>query len=218
MRPTKYVSPAEGAPSPSLFLGWHAHMIDPSDGAAPPLWAPDSEHRMSVSATGLPLLARTALVVHPDSGHDPDLSTFEDEVSGTFPDGHSGTIAGRYFAIQPFASSDAQGNVSYSTDVDMNHNPFNGAKVVSINIAVVLRPIEIRDNGYEWFAIAGAGGVSVPGMRIDGTAAGGGSITFTATLTLPDKDKPPTLSLSYRKVLHACLQRQPAAAVCNDRG
>jgi hypothetical protein len=187
----------EGSPSPSLSLGWRADMIDESGGGAPPLWAPHTATVMSVSVEGLPPLGRTTLVVDPQIPAIPgdwDFSTFQDEVNGSFPDGDSGTITADYFAKQPFGQPTVQGSVNYFTDVVMNENPFNGASVVSITIAVQLRPIEVRDHGYEWFAIAGAGGVSVPGIRIGGTAGSGDTLTFTATLNL--KAEPPTLVLS----------------------
>jgi hypothetical protein len=175
----------------SLFLGWQATMIDPSGGGAPPLWLSGSDMVMNVAVVNLPALDRTRLVIHL-TAEAPD----QDHVQGTFPDGAAdkptGTITADYFAALRFGTATLNGNVAYHTDA--GHNQFNGASVVSIATTVNLPIIAVRDHGYEWFAIAGAGGVSVPGVRIGGTAASAGTLSFEATLKF--KDDPPTLDLA----------------------
>ena len=162
------------------------------DVSGPPLWEPDTETVMEVGVDGAPPLNRTALVVHPELTDGVwDLSKLEDEVNGSFPDGDSGTIAGHYILAQPFGRGLVQGSVDYVTDAA--ENPFNGASVVSIAIVVALRPIEIRDQGYEWFAAAGAT-IEDPAVRIGGLVGSGGRLTFTATLNL--EDDPPSFSFS----------------------
>jgi hypothetical protein len=132
-------------------------------------------------------------VIHPVI----DLVTDQDEVRGSFPDGEagkpgSGTIDGHYFASQPVGTPELNGSVNYSTSA--THNPYNGASVVSIALTVTLRPIAVRDHGYEWFAVAGAGEISASSQRIEGTAPSGGTLNFEARFNL--KDDPPTVILS----------------------
>jgi hypothetical protein len=186
---------ADPGPALSMFLGWSATMIDVSGGGAPPLWAPNTETVMEVNVDGLPPLDRTRLVVDPELGS----SGFQDEVTGSFPDGAvgqpgSGTIFANYFASQKFGLGVVNGNVTYRSDVGLNNNPFNGASVLSITVTVQLRPIEVRDHGYDWFAIAGTTGLLIPAKRIGGEAASAGTLILKSTLNL--KDKPPTFTFS----------------------